>query len=281
VKEVSRRDQAADGLIRVLNAQGADNPIRGIARNETITTKQWKGVGTTGVTWGFVDEGAASTDASPTVSQPTVDLHTARAWLTYSIELEQDAVGLEGQLFRLLGNGWSDATAGYLATGSGVGQPKGIITALDAVTASEVQITAPGALAAADISKAWVSLPDRGRVNASWVMNESVREKIAGWGDEYGNRTVDLGGRLEQIRNRPVYSTEKFPVAATTTGSANQVVVGDFSGYLVVQRAGMTIEPVQTVVDSTGLPVGKRGLFAWARIGADVVDAGLLRLLQQ
>lgn len=264
-----------------LNGQGASNPIRQLARNETITTKQWKGVGTTGVTWGFVAEGQPSTDSSPTVSQPTVDLFTARAWITYSIELQQDAVELDRQLFRLLGNGWEDTVAAYLATGTGSDQPKGIITALAAVSGSKVAITTAGSLAPADISKVWVSLPDRARESASWVMNESVREAVAAWGDEYGNRSVDLGGRLEKIRNRPVYSTEKFPAIATTTGSANQMVVGDFSGYLIAQRAGMTVEPVQTVVDGNGLPVGKRGMFAWARLGADVVDAGLLRLLYQ
>lgn len=264
-----------------LNAQGSANPIRRLARNETITTNKWKGVDSAGVTWSFVGEGVASTDASPTVGQPTVDVHTGRAWITYSIELEQDAVALDSQLFALLSAGWEEKVAEILATGSGTGEGKGVITALDAITGSEVTITAAGALAPVDISKAWVALPDRARDSASWVMNESVREAIAAWGDEYGNRSVDLGGRLEKIRNRPVYSTDKFPDIATTTGSANQIVVGDFSGYMVVQRAGMTVEPVQTVVDGDGRPVGKRGLFAWARIGSDVVDSGLLRLLQQ
>jgi HK97 family phage major capsid protein len=210
-----------------------------------------------------------------------VDVHTARAWITYSIELEQDAVELDAQLMRLLGNGWEETVAGVLATGSGSGAPKGIITALDAIAASEVQIAAPGTLAAGDIAKAWVGLPDRARDNAAWVMSESVRETVAGWGDAFGNRTVDLGGRLTKLRDRPVYSTDKFPAIATTTGSANQMVVGDFSGYLIVQRAGMTVEPVQTVFNGDGFPIGQRGLFAYARIGADVVDPTVLRLLQQ
>lgn len=265
----------------VLNAQGTANPIRRLARNETVTTKTWKGVGTQGVTWDFVAEGQPSTDGSPTISGPSIDVHTARAWITYSIELQQDAVALDAQLLRLLANGWDETLAGVLATGSGSGAPKGIITALDAIAASEVPITVAGALAAGDISAAWVDLPDRARENASWVMHESVREEIAGWGDAYGSRTVDMGGRLKALRERPVYSTDAFPALATTTASTNQVVVGDFSGYLIAQRAGMTVEPVQTVVDGSGLPTGQRGLFAWARIGADVVDPGLLRLLQQ
>lgn len=265
----------------VVNAQGSANPLRRLARNVTINTKQWKGVGTGGVTWTFTGEGQASTDASPTLTQPTVDIHTARAWVTYSIELQQDAVELDAQLLRILAVGWDDTVAGVLATGSGSGAPKGILTALDAITGSEVQITAPGTLAPGDIGKVWVALPDRARDNASWVMSESVREAIGAWGDEYGNRTVDLGGRLTQLRGRPVYSAEDFPVVATTTASQNVLVVGDFAGYLVVQRAGMTVEPVQTVVNGDGLPTGQRGLFAWARIGADVIDADLLRLLQQ
>ncbi len=265
----------------VVNAQGSANPLRRLARNETITANKWHGVATSGVTWTFTPEGTASTDASPTLTQPTVDIHTARAWVTYSIELQQDAVELDAQLLRILATGWDDTLAGVLATGSGSGAPKGILTALDAIAGSEVQITAPGSLAPGDIGKVWVALPDRARDNASWLMSESVREAVGAWGDEYGNRTVDLGGRLAQLRGRPVYSAEDFPALETTTGSANQMVCGDFRGYLIAQRAGMTIEPVQTVVDGSGFPTGQRGLFAWARIGADVIDAGLLRLLQQ
>jgi len=265
----------------VVNAQGSANPLRRLARNETITTSKWHGVATSGVTWTFTGEGQASTDASPTLSQPTVDIHTARAWVTYSIELQQDAVQLDAQLLRVLATGWDDTLAGVLATGSGSGAPKGILTALDAIAGSEVQITAPGSLADGDLGKVWVALPDRARDKAAWVMSESVREHVAALGDAFGSRTVDLGGRLTQLRGRPVYSAEDFPALELTTGSANQMVVGDFAGYLVVQRAGMTVEPVQTVVNGDGLPTGQRGLFAWARIGADVIDAGLLRLLQQ
>jgi predicted phage gp36 major capsid-like protein len=56
-----------------------------------------------------------------------------------------------------------------------------------------------------------------------------------------------------------------------TTGAANILVVGDFSNYLIAQRAGMSVEQVPLVIGSSGQrPTGQRGMFAWARNGCEL-----------
>ncbi len=59
------------------------------------------------------------------------------------------------------------------------------------------------------------------------------------------------------------------------------LVVGDFRNYLVAQRAGMSVEQIPMLFSTTtNLPDGRRGWFAWARVGADSVSDNAFRLLQ-
>jgi HK97 family phage major capsid protein len=64
------------------------------------------------------------------------------------------------------------------------------------------------------------------------------------------------------------------------TGTQPLLVVGDFRGYVVAQRAGMTVEFIPMLFDVTNnRPTGQRGWFAWARVGGGVVNSAGFRLL--
>jgi HK97 family phage major capsid protein len=57
-------------------------------------------------------------------------------------------------------------------------------------------------------------------------------------------------------------------------------VVGDFRNFVIAQRAGMNVEPVQHLLDTTtGLPTGQRAFYAWARVGSDAVVDNAFRML--
>ena len=65
-------------------------PVRQIAESESITTNQWRGVSSDGVTASYSQEAAAMIDGSPVLGQPIV---TAERWTTFqpfSWELAQD-----------------------------------------------------------------------------------------------------------------------------------------------------------------------------------------------
>jgi len=66
---------------------------------------------------------------------------------------------------------------------------------------------------------------------------------------------------------------------SSTTGAATRLIVGDFSNYLIARRQGMTVELVPHLT-STGsnLPQGRRGWFAWARIGGGVVNSAAFKI---
>lgn len=267
----------------ILTAQGSLNPFRKIARQETITTDEWKGVSSAGVTWSHDAEAAAVSDDSPTLAQPSVVVHEARGFIPYSIRVGQDYPGFAQEMAKLLMEGYDELQAQMLAVGSGALQPFGIITALDANTNVEVVVTTDGAFGGVDINKVWGALPDRYKTNATWVMNHDVGNEVASFGN--GNNlsfvTVDLTGVLEKIRNRPVEFSSYFPDFIGTTGAANILTVGDFRNYLIADRAGMSVELVPHLFDITNnRPTGERGWFAWARYGADSINDLGFRLLQ-
>lgn len=267
----------------ILTAQGSLNPFRRISRVEVITTDEWKGVSSAGVTWSYDAEGAQVSDDSPTLAQPVVTAHMARGFIPYSIEIGGDYPGFASEMSTLLMEGYDELQAQAFATGSGSGQPFGIFTALDANTNVEVSVTTDGAFGGVDINKVWGALPDRWKSNATWVMSHDVGNEVATFGNSNNLSfvTVDLTGVVEKIRNRPIEFSSYAPDFTGTTGAANILTVGDFRNYLIAERAGMSVELIPHLFhESNNRPSGQRGWFAWARHGADSVNDLAFRLLQ-
>lgn len=267
----------------VLTAQGSLNPFRRIARNISITTNIWKGVSSAGVTWSYDAEAAAVSDDSPTLAQPTVETYAARGFIPFSYELAMDYPGFASEMSVLLNEGYDELQAAAFATGTGSGQPFGILTALDANTNVEVVVTTDGSFGGVDINKVWGALPDRYKTRATWVMNHDVGNEIATFGNSNNLSfvTVDLTGIVQTIRTRPIEFASAFPDFTGTTGAANILVVGDFQNYAVVDRVGMSVELIPNLFDITNnRPTGQRGWFAFARHGADSINDLGFRLLQ-
>lgn len=265
----------------ILTSGAADAPILSISRVVTITTDKWNGVSSAGVSWSYDSEDTEVSDDSPTLAQPAIDVYSARGFIPYSIELGQDYPGFAEEMRRLLDQGYIDLVAKQSMTGT---TPVGIFTAIDAAAASEVSVTTDGALGAVDILKVWAALPERYRSRSTWVMHTSVENEIrkfaATSSDAY--YTVDLReGGVGRLMGRPIVVSDYAPAFTGTTGAANILVVGDFSNFVIAQRAGMTVELVPHLFGATnGRPLGSRGWFAYARHGFDSVNDSAFRLLQ-
>lgn len=257
--------------------------ILSACRVETITTDTWSGVSAGATSWSFDGEATEVSDDSSTFAQPSVPTYMARGFIPFSIQIGQDYPGLAGELQRLLSVGYQDLLASKLATGSG-SEPTGIFTALDANTNVEVVVTSDGVFQAADIDKVWAALPERFRARSSWFMNVDVENEIRafGSGSATSRFTVDQTAEgISRLNAKKVYLSDYAPTFTGTTGAANILVVGDFSNYLIAQRAGMNLEFIPHLFGTTaGRPTGERGWFAWTRVGADSVNDGAFRLLQ-
>lgn len=268
----------------ILTSGASDAPIVSLSRVVTITNDEWKGVSSTGVTWSWDAEATAVSDDAPTLAQPTVTTFKGAGFIPYSIEVGMDYPGFAAEMSALLAQGYIDLLAAATATGNGSTAPFGIFTALDANTNVEVVVTTDGAFGAVDIDKVWAALPERYRSRATWVMNVDVENEIRAFGSGTATSrfTVDqTAGGISRLNGRPVVLTDYAPTFTGTTGASNILVVGDFSNYLIAQRAGMNVELVPHLFDVTNnRPTGSRGWYAWARLGADSVNDLGFRLLQ-
>lgn len=259
------------------------SPLLKAMRIETITNDVWRGVSAAGTAWSFDAEAVEVSDDASTTAQPTVQAHMARGFIPYSIEFGMDYPNAAAELGRLLDVGYDDLLANKLSTGTGSGEPYGIFVALDANTNAEVVVTTNAVFGAADIDKVWAALPEKWRTRASWFMSVGYENSVRGFGSGTATSrfTVDQTKEgISLLNGRPVILSDYAPATATTTTARNLLVVGDFSNYVLAQRAGMTVEVIPHLFSTTtNRPDGQRGLFAYARVGADSVLDTAFRLL--
>lgn len=198
-----------------------------------------------------------------------------------------DYPNFAAEMSTLLDEGYRELLASALTTGTGSDQPTGIVTALDANTNVEVSTTSDGVFQAADVYKLWDALPIKyRRRNPAWmsstdVMNE-VRQFAAGSGNSDANFSVNITSEsVPRLFGKPYYENDFMTDFTGQTNSPNIIIVGDFSNYLVAQRAGMNVELVPHLFSTTtNRPSGQRGWYAWSRVGADSINDLAFRVLQ-
>ena len=248
-------------------------------RVENITTNEWKGVSAAATAWSFDAESAEVSDDASTFAQPSVKTHKAQALIPFSIEIEMDYPGFAAEMSTLLSDGYMDLLANKMMTGTGTIEPFGLFVA----TTTTVDVTTDNTFGAPDLDKVWAALPEKHRANASWVMNVDVENDIRGFGSGTATSRYTVNQTAEGINllnGKRVILSDYAPTWTGTDG-ANILIVGDLRRYVVAQRIGMTVELVPHLT-STGnnRPNGTRGLYAFARVGANVVDGGAFRKLK-
>ena len=271
-------------LIHTGNA--AINPIRQIATVKQGTQNVWNGVSAGGVTTYWHAESAALTDGAPTLAHPIVTAGHLTAWLPASWEFFGDAPQV-AELPALISEAMDFAESTAFVTGSGTSSPLGVVTAISATAASTVTATTRGAFtsaSSADVFKVVNAVPSRYENTSSWIANKATYNTIrqmssAGYGSLFwGNLTND-------VTPNPAYPLLGYPtynasdVLSTTTTGTVLAVLGDFSKYFILDVLGTTVERIDNIVNSSGIPVGQRGIIVRKRVGGNVVDINAFRFL--
>jgi len=269
------------------------NPFRRISRVVTGVTESWNGVASGGVTASFDAEGTEVSDDSPTLTQPSVTAYTARAFAFGSIEIAMDWAAVEQELRTLFLEAKDDLEGQAMATGTGVGQPFGIVTAL-AGTASEINAAADDTFAIGDVYTVEGALPPKYRLStlddlgqpssrASWVANHSIYNLIRRFDTAGGAGLWEYlgGGRPARLLGHAAYEASGMDGTVTTAGAVSNfiLVIGDFRHYVIYDRIGFNLEFIPHIVGTNHRPTGQRGWFAYWRVGADSVNDDAFRLL--
>lgn len=266
----------------LLSSAGSTSSILDYCRVETIATDSWHGVSSAGVTAEWRDELEESSDGTPTLTGPSVAVHRGSAFVPYSFEVEQDALGFIAELQRLLLDAALQLNNVAYTVGSGTGEPKGFVTALAAVAGSVVAPTTAETLAAADVFKVQISLPPRFQANAAWAAALPVLNTLRQF--ETAGGALKFPGLQEippSLLGRPVF--EQSPMDSTYDAAATAdnylLAYADFTQFLVVNRIGATFERVDHLVGSNRRPNGTRGGLLWWRTGSDFLVPNAGRLL--
>lgn len=265
----------------IMTSDGTTNPIRGLARQVSITTNAWHGITSAGVTTEWLEEAQEVDEHNPTLGQPEIVTHKAGSYLQGSFEVFQDTT-IASQIGGLLAEAKNDAEAQVFAVGSGTGRPRGVVTAVAATAGSVVETASAGAYTADDVYAVRGALPPRHRGVSSWLANDMIylltRQFATGSGPQHAFWS-DMGmDTPSQLLGRSTY--ESSEMAAEVAEGANILLAGNFDRYQIVDRIGMTVMFDQLVKGPNRRPTGESGWFAHWRVGGDVTDANAFRLLQ-
>ncbi|MEU8265354.1 phage major capsid protein [Micromonospora sp. NPDC048999] len=267
----------------IMTAQGSPNPVMRLARVEQITTNKWRGLNSAGMTWGFKAEGAVSADNSPTIAQPVIRAHRADGFIPYSMEVEMDWPSFASDMSRVFASGYNELLAQKLTIGAGDGsnEPLGLVTALNTVGGSKVQVATAATIAPNDIYGLWKKLPAafRMRATTAWMSNTGIENVIRQFGagaNADANFSVNITqDGISRLLGKEYANNDFMADMPAATGTELLAILGDFQHYVVAQRMGMTVERLQMLFDpATGSPTGKRGMVAYARVGGGLVDGG-------
>ena len=226
----------------ILSSAGSTNPFREAARVVQTTGKQWDGVTSAGVTASFDAEAAEVSDDAPTLVQPSIDVHKAQCFVPASIEIIQDAPGLEQELARLFADAKNTLEADMFHDGSGSGQPEGVITGLSS-GANYTSMATNSAFAVADLFTAAEALPARFRGPAAWMLDQVLLFDVMEFGGtNYYTRSGDLAsGPAPTILGKRAYECSQFSSTLSTATNDN-IVYGDWDGYVIADRVGAAVE---------------------------------------
>jgi HK97 family phage major capsid protein len=270
----------------ILTNSGSSNVIRGLSRVVTLTEgTTWNGVTSAGVTASWDGELAEVSDDTPTFARVSVATNVAQAFVQGSIASFEDIANITSDVRMMFADARDRLEGVAHATGSGSSnQPKGIVTALDASTSVEITSTTAATIGEVDLHAVYRAVPVRWRSRSTWLMNPLYSLAVKRLGTAVastfsGDLTMPVSDR---ILGRPSVESDDMPTTQTTTALDNEIVFGDFSQYLIVDKPGsMSVEFIPHLFNTSGnLPDGRRGLYAYWRTGADATNILAFRLLQ-
>ena len=263
----------------LLSSAGALDPLRRIARVETIAADKWRGVSSAGSSAEWKSEGSPVADASPSFDQPEVPVHLCDAFAPFSYELAMDAPGFMGELQRVL----ADAAAVLMAQGywkgTGTGQPSGLAYTLAA--GSKVPAANADTIVEADVVGLQNALGPRFQPRAQWCANLTTINTIGSMQTANGSlRFPEVAN--DRLLRKPLNEASELDSAGDSAGAGNDLVMvyGDYSQYLIADRIGSQMEIVQNLFDqATGRPTAQRGGLLWMRTGGGVLVDNAFRML--
>jgi HK97 family phage major capsid protein len=269
----------------ILTSALSTNEIRKVARVVTLGSGEaaWNGITSAGVTASWDGEVAEVSDDSPTFGNPQIATVRAQSLVQASISATEDIANLSNDVMMMFADAKDRLEGAAHATGVGTTTPKGVFTAVTAITASRVTSTTAATIGLVDLNALYVGVPKRYRGASTFLLNPTYAVAIKALGAAV---SASFSGDLREptagrILGRPVVESDDAPTTQTTTALDSEVLLGDFQQFVIVDRpGGMSVEYIPHLFNTTtNLPDGRRAWYATWRNGSDVTNVNAFRLL--
>lgn len=222
-----------------------------------------------GTTASWVGEIADRTSSQPVFEQIKIAAHELATYVDVSTQLlEDNSFNLEGELVADLGEGFGKTEGTATVSGDGVGKPFGILNASGIAEVKSGNAGTLGATPADLLIDLYSKLQTAHAQNSAWAMNRNTLAIVRKIKDTTGAYIWQPGlqaGQPSTILGRPVIEMVDMPDVAA---NAFPIVLGDWSGYRIVDRVGLTVmrDPFTLATK------GQVRFHARRRVGADVTN---------
>lgn len=225
----------------------------------------------------IVGQNAAVTAGDTTFSNLTMDVYKySSKKIALPFELIQDSMfDIEGYIQALLATRIGRITGEHFTTGTGTGQPKGLITAATVgKTAATGGATTVSYDDLVDLEHS-VDPVYRAGLAVGYMMHDSTVKALRKLKDTQ-NRPIFVpgyeqgnpGGAPDRLLGRPIYINQDV---AAMAANAVSIAFGDFSKYLIREVMDLTLF---RMADSGFLLNGQIGFVAFNRQGGNLIDVG-------
>ncbi len=195
-----------------------------------------------GVLGGWSGEGAAITPSKPNLSQIECKANKLTALVALTDELLEDASSMTRWLQSKVPEKFTSLINGAIVSGTGVGQPQGLLNAACKITQTAVSGQGASTVVALNIMKMWARLYGPLRRNAVWLINQDVEPQLQALifpGSSAAFPAYLPPGGLSAAPYATLLGRPILPVeACSTIGTEGDIILTDLTQYLTVVKAG-------------------------------------------
>lgn len=218
------------------NANGIKLPA--VDESSRATGSRWGGVQSN-----WVGEGDTTGATKPKFRLVELDLKKLMSIMYVSDELLQDQTALETIATTAFSEEIMFMSEDAIFEGDGVGKPKGVMTAPCLVTVPKDNGQAAATLSLNNISNMWSRMWIRSRPNAVWFINQDVEPQLYQLSQVVGTGGLPMflpAGGINAAPYSSLYGRPIIPIEyASTLGAPGDIMLADFSQYVLADKRGM------------------------------------------
>ena len=200
-----------------------------------------------GILMYWLAEEAELTASKPALGQIELNLHDlCGIWHATNSILEDSPISLEPILNGMFARALAFRMNEVILSGTGAGQPLGILNAPCMVSQAKKTGQEPDTINGENIFKMWSRLLPSSMKNAVWLANNDALPQLMGLHMEMGTAGIALWQPPRGLAEAPNGTILGRPLIVTehceTIGDAGDIVLADFTQYMVGEKAGASIK---------------------------------------